>query len=364
MRQIGSACACVVLAAGMVAGCTGGNPLQVAEGAQAAPAVSSDKSATGAQPQISGAIRLTGTVEAVRSRTVAVPRLSGTVTPMIITRLAKPGTRVQAGDVIVEFDPQEQQRLAFDKRAELVDLDGQILKKKAEQIAAEAKDQTEVTAAENDVARAKLEVRKNELIARVSAEKNSLALEQATAKLEQLRTTFKLKRQAAAADLRILEIRRERAERALAYAEKNAQLMQISAPFAGLVVVKTMYRSAAGYVEIIEGDEVRPGVPVIDIVDTSAMLVRARVNQADAELVRVGQAAAIRLDGFPDLSFTGRVEHITPLAVGGYYSSTMRAFTALVSITESHPQLLPDLTASVEIASTPATPVAPAARRP
>lgn len=354
----------IVVLAGIVCGCNQSTSLPGGDVAQAAPAVPPQTGAAASAPSVAGAVRLTGTVEAVRSRTVAVPRLSGTVTPMIITRLAKPGTRVQEGDVIVEFDPQEQQRLAFDKRAEVVDLDAQILKKKAEQAAAEAKDQTEVTTAENDVARAKLEVRKNELIARVAAEKNALALEQASAKLEQLRTTFKLKRDAAAADLRILEIRRERAERALAYAEKNADLMQIRAPFAGLIVVKTMYRGGSGYVEIIEGDEVRPGVAVIDIVDTSAMLVRARVNQADAEFVRVGQTAAIKLDGFPELAFTGRVEHITPLAVGGNYSALLRAFTALVSITETHAQLLPDLTASVEIASAPAPPVVPATRRP
>jgi multidrug resistance efflux pump len=360
--RVGIACALVVLAS-MGSGCTQSTPLAGGPVAQAAPAAAPQESPGASQTASTGAIRLTGTVEAVRSRTVAVPRLSGTVTPMIITRLAKPGTRVQEGDVIVEFDPQEQQRLAFDKRAELVDLDGQILKKKAEQTAAEAKDQTEVTAAENDVARAKLEVRKNDLIARVAAEKNTLALEQAAARLEQLRTTFKLKRAAAAADLRILEIRRDRAERALAYAEKNAELMQIRAPFAGLVVVKTMYRSGSGYVEILEGDEVRPGVPVIDIVDTSAMLVRARVNQADVEFIRVGQPAAIKLDGFPELSFTGRVEHLTPLAVGGNYSALLRAFTALVSIKETDAQLLPDLTASVEIAPA-APPVVPAARRP
>ena len=348
----------LVLLAGMVAGCTGSDPAKVA---QPAPA-SSTQNPVAETPVAPGAIRLTGTVEAVRSRTVAVPRLSGTVTPMIITRLAKPGTRVRTGDLIVEFDPQEQQRLAFDKRAELIDLESQILKKQAEQAAAEAKDQTAVTAADNDVSRARLEVRKNDLIARVAAEKNTLALEQAIAKLEQLRTTFTLKQEAAAADLRILEIRRERAERALAYAEKNAELMQIQSPFDGLVVVKTMYRSGAGYVEILEGDEVRPGVPVIDIVDTSAMLVRARVNQADAEFVRVGQPATIRLDGFPELTFTGRVEHVTPLAVSGRYSALLRAFTAVVSIAGRHDQLLPDLTASVEVAPAAPAPVAPAGR--
>ena len=350
----------LVLLAAVVAGCAGSDPSKVA---QAAPA-SSTASHGAENPGGPGAIRLTGNVEAVRSRTVAVPRLSGTVTPMIITRLAKPGTRVEEGDLLVEFDPQEQQRLAFDKRAEVSDLDAQITKKKAEQTAAEAKDQTELTASENDVARAKLEVRKNELIARVMAEKNSLALQQAEAKFEQLRTTFKLKRDAAAADLRILEIRRDRAQKALEYAEKNAELMQIRSPFAGLVVVKTMYRSGSGYVEILEGDEVRPGVPVIDIVDTSAMLVRARVNQADAESLRVGQQAAIRLDGFPELSFKGRVEHITPLAVGGHYSAQLKAFTAVISIDGRHPQLLPDLTASVEvIPPAPAPTVAPAGGR-
>ena len=56
------------------------------------------------------------------------------------------------------------------------------------------------------MARAKLEMRKNELLPRVEAEKNSLALQQAEARFTQLRTTFGLKRVAAEADLRILEI--------------------------------------------------------------------------------------------------------------------------------------------------------------
>jgi multidrug resistance efflux pump len=356
------ACAFVVLAA-IVCGCTQSAPLTGSDVAQAAPAAAPPTGPAASQASTAGAIRLTGTVEAVRSRTVAVPRLSGTVTPMVITRLARPGTRVQTGDVIIEFDPQEQQRLALERRAEVVDLDGQILKRKAEQAAAQAKDQTEVTAAENDVARARLEVRKNDLVARVAAEKNTLALQQATARLDQLRTTFKLKRDAAAADLRILEIRRERAERALLYAEKNAELMQIRAPFDGLVVIKTMYRGNA-FVEIVEGDEVRPGMPVMDIVDTSAMIVRARVNQADVEIVKPATPAMIRLDGFPELKFTGVVQQVTPLAVGGQYSSLVRSFTAVVSITGTHDQLLPDLTASVEIAPHAPAPVAPAGRYP
>jgi multidrug resistance efflux pump len=275
------------------------------------------------------------------------------MTPMIITTLAKPGTRVTQGDVVVAFDPQEQQRLAFDKRAELVDLESQIEKKRAEHAAAEAKERTSLVAAENDVARAKLAVATNDLIAKVAAEKNSLALEQNLAKLKQLQTTFNLKREAAVADVRILEIKRDRAEMALKYAEQNTSKMAVAAPFGGLVVVRRTWRPQ-GQVEFIEGDEVRPGQSVIDIVDTSTMQVRARINQADGELVRAGSPAIVRLDGFPELSFKGRVEQVTPLAVSGM-SSSVRAFVAVVSIQGKHPQLLPDLTASVEI-GTPAPP--------
>jgi multidrug resistance efflux pump len=281
--------------------------------------------------------------------------MSGSYAPMTITTLAKPGTRAKPGDLVLEFDSQDQTRAASDKRAELIDLDSQLERKRADQAAAEQKDRTALVAAENDIERSKLSVSTNELIARVEAEKNTLTLQQNVAKLEQLRATAALKREAADADLRILEIRRERTARALRYAEENSTKMQVRAPFAGLVVVKTMYKQGSqGQVEILEGDSARPGMAIIDLVDTTAMQVRARVNQADTEVVKAGMAATIRLDGFPELSFKGRVEQVTPLATSGM-SQTVRMFVAIVSIEGSHPQLLPDLTASVEV-----TPSAPA----
>jgi len=326
--------------------------LAFAAGCHAAPPSASVAStATTAGP---GGLRFSGTLEAVRSRTITAPRMSGSYAPMTITTLAKPGTRAKANDVVLEFDPQDQLRAASDKRAELVDLDSQLQRKRADQAAADEKERTGLVAAENDIERAKLAVSTNALVARVAAEKNTLTLQQNVAKLEQLQATAALKREAAAADMRILEIRRERSARALRYAEENSTKMQVRAPFAGLVVVKTMYKQGSqGQVEILEGDSVRPGMAIIDLVDTSAMQVRARVNQADAEVVKPGMTATVRLDGFPELSFKGRVEQVTPLATTGM-SDTVRMFVAVVSIEGSHPQLLPDLTASVEVTPLPA----------
>lgn len=285
-----------------------------------------------------------------------MPRLAGTTLPtLLITKLLKGGSRVKEGDVVVLFDQQAQQTAALDRQAEVVDLEGQIKRRLSEQAAALERDTTEITTAENDVERAKLDLRKNEFVGRTEAEKNTLAFEQSSAKLAQLKQTFALKRKAAAADLQILEIRKERAERNMTQAQKNAELMVIQAPFAGLIVTRSQYRpGSVGQVDIQEGDEVRPGLGIVSIVDTSQMLVRARINQADISRMKTGQAAKVRLDGFPELLFNGRVELVTPLAMPSEMSTTVRTFTAVIAIEGTHEQLLPDLTASVEILPMPA----------
>ena len=306
-------------------------------------------------------LRLAGTVEATRARSVMVPRLAGQTAPtLVITALVRAGARVEPGDVIVEFDRQEQVRLATDRRAELVDLDGQIQKKKSEHTVARAKDETELAEAERNVERAHLDARKNELLPRIEAEKNTLAVEQSTARLAQLKETFQLKRQANEAEIRILEIQRERAERAMKYAEGNSQLMSVTAPFAGFIVLKQVWKGNT-QAEVQSGEEVRPGTPILDIVDPAGMQVRARVNQTDVNLVSPGQAARIRLDAYPELLFNGRVETVTPLGTASSLTPKVRSFTAVVSIEGMDPQLMPDLSASVEIVPGTPAPVAPAA---
>jgi multidrug resistance efflux pump len=298
-------------------------------------------------------LRVSGTVEAVKAVTIVTPRLTGTgpgSNSLVITRLASAGSLLRAGDVLVQFDPQDQVQTAQDRRAEYLDFTEQIRRKQAEQAAALAKDQTELEQATNDVERARLDVAKNELLPKIDAEKNTLALEQAEARLRALRKTFDLKRKAAAAEIRILEIQRDRARGAMEHAEDNARRMTIVAPFEGLVVAKQVWKGGT-MGDVQEGEEVRAGLPILDLVDPRRMQVRARVNQADIELVRVGQKARVSLDAYPDLVFDGRVEQLSPLALLSTLTPKVRSFVAIVSIAGSHPNLMPDLSAAVDLAA-------------
>jgi HlyD family secretion protein len=294
-------------------------------------------------------VRISGTVEAVHAITVSVPRLAGQNVPsLVITRLIRPGAMVQPGDLLVEFDRQEQLKNALDRRVELNDLEQQIRKKEAEERAARARDDSEIAQAESSLKRAGLEMVKNEMLPKILAEKNRQALEEAEARLEQLRTTYILKRKAAEADLRILQIRRDKAENAMQQAVSNADRMSIQSPIAGMAVIRSIWKSG-NMAEVQEGEEVRAGVPVVDVVNPSAMRVRAKVNQADVNELKVGLPVHVGLDAYPDLTFTGRVAQISPLAVRSTMSPKVRTFTALIEVDGSHPNLMPDLTASLDV---------------
>jgi HlyD family secretion protein len=294
-------------------------------------------------------VRLTGTVEAVQATTIFAPRLAGqNQNSLVVTALVKAGQTVHPGDLLVEFDRQDQVRNALDKQAELSDLEQQIRKRRAQEAAARAADDSTTKQAETTLQRAKLEMLKNEMLPKIQAEKNALALEEAEARLEQLQQTYDLKRSAAEADVRVLEIRRDRAKTAMQQAASNADRMLIKSSIDGIAVVKTTWKGR-GPGEIQEGDEVRSGNPIVDVVNPGTMRVRARVNQADIDELRVGQLVHIGLDAYPDLSFEGRISQISPIGVQSTLSPKVRNFIVLVDVNGSHPNLMPDLSASLDV---------------
>lgn len=293
-------------------------------------------------------VRLHGTVEAVQFYSVTAPRMSGPgMGSLIVTKLAKSGSHVNKGDLLVEFDRQQQTRNALDREAEYRDLIQQIQKKKADQAAALAGDQTELVQAEHAVQAATLELRKNEVVSQIDAEKNRETLEEAKATYDQLKQTFQLKRRAAAAEMKILEIQRDRASAGMKYSQANADQMSVRTPIDGIVVLNMVWKGGQ-WGEVKEGDEIRPGTPFMEVVNPATMQVRAPVNQADVMQLSEGQTAQIGLDAYPELKLTGK---IATIAAEGNTSMSdyVRRFTVLIPIGGADTRLMPDLSASVDV---------------
>ena len=294
-------------------------------------------------------LRLTGTVEAVQAYSIAAPRLMGAqVYQLTITKLIPPGTKVKKGDLLVEFDRQDQIKNSMDRKADYISLVDQIQKKKADQANALAQDQTALKQAEDALLTAQLEMRKNEVISHIDAEKNKENLEQAEAALKQLRQTFDLKRLAAAADLKDLEIQRDRNRDAMLFATHNAEKLSIHSPADGLAVLNNIWKGN-GMGEVQEGDQVRPGLPFLQVVNPNSMEVKARVNQADIGFLKLGQPLQMQLDAYPGLVFSGSVGQIAAIGESSTQSDNVHYFSVTFSVRGNDPRLMPDLSAAVDV---------------
>jgi multidrug efflux pump subunit AcrA (membrane-fusion protein) len=305
-----------------------------------------DRSATNIPPQV---LRLKGTTEAVQSRAILAPLLAGQQVPTLtIIRLAPGGARVQQGDVLVEFDRQAQMRDFIDKQAEYAKLVDQVAEEQAKENAAAAKDETELKTAEDNLRKTELEIQKAEIVSRIDAEKNQQNLDEAKATFAQLRETFDLKRKAAQAAIRILEIQRDRTQQTMLHAQANADLMQIHSPLDGVVVLDTIWKQGT-MGEVQEGDQVRPGVTFMQVVNPATMQVRVMANQQDFPSLRAGQTAKVRLDAYPDLVFAAKLDQLAPIGEAGDFSNKLRSFVVVVAIDGNDPRLMPDLSAAVDV---------------
>jgi len=300
------------------------------------------------------ALRLTGTTEAIHTRSIVAPMLAGErFGTLTLTKLATSGTRVHQADLLAEFDRQAQMREFVDKQAEYVDLANKTTEAQAKEVTERAKDETEIGQAQSALSKAQLEMQKVELLSKIDAEKADEALEEAQTTLQQLRATFDLKRQAAQAGIRLLEIQRDRAKQVMDHAQANAALMQIRSPIDGIIVLNTIWKQGK-MGEVQEGDQIRPGIAFMQVVDPSRMQVRALVNQEDFLALRMGVPARIHLDAYPELVFSGKLEEMAPIARTGDFSSKLRTFSVVFSIQGSDTRLMPDLSAAVDV--NPATP--------
>ena len=319
---------------------TRGSRVEVAQAAQTATVTRGD---------FISILRLTGSTQAVKSRAIMVPALAGAqLQSLMVTKLTPAGTRVKRGELLVEFDQQAQIKDFLDRKAEYQGLVDQIAGKEAAEAAARARDETELKQAEDRLARAQLELQRNEVISSIDAEKNQTNLEEAKANLAQLRETFELKRRAARADIRIVEIQRDRSRATMNHAQANSQKMMVRSPMDGIIVLNTIWKNGR-MDEVQTGDDVRPGVPFMQVVDPSTMEVSVRANQEDINQLRAGQHAQVRLDAYPNVVFPATLEELAPLGVPGQFSPKLQTFAAHFAIHAVDPKLMPDLSAAVDV---------------
>ncbi len=268
---------------------------------------------------------------------------------LVLLHLAKAGIHVKQGDLIAEFDPQNQMQRYDDYKDTVIQLENSIKKMMANLAATKEAHDQNVRTAKADWDKAVLDLKTEKVRSAIDAEKFKLAVEEAQTKYNQLVAESAMVDESQRAAIRSSELNRDQSKIELQRAEMNVQRMTIKAPMDGIVVMGNIVLNGE-LRQIREGDQVSAGQPFMSIVDPSSMVLNATVNQVDAERLRLGMRATIRLDAYPELQLPGSLLGIGAMSkTSTFRASYVGEIPIRVKIEKMDPRVIPDLTGSGEI---------------
>jgi multidrug resistance efflux pump len=300
-------------------------------------------------------IHTTGELRSGRSAMVVAPSVAGTLQ---IVRLAPAGSALKPNDVVVEFDPGEQEFNLEQSRSELEQAEQELVRSKAESDVQLAQDRVALLKARFAVRRAELDLGARDLLGAIDARKKELTLEESQRRLVQLEQDLQSKGTRSRAALAVLEARRDKARLAMATARQNIDNMTVRTPIEGIVVVKQnmdasggMFFSGMTLPEYRVGDMVWSGRLIAEILDVRGLELQAKVNEADRANLNVGQTAQVRVDGLAAGAFPGTIKSISGAAARGFFfgNDSRRKFDTTLQLTSPDERLRPGLSAAVVI---------------
>lgn len=296
-------------------------------------------------------VRIAGQTSARHFATITVPTFRGPDSGRDLTlmKVIQPGTFVKEGDVVAELDAQTLRDHIDDVEDLVRAAENNVLKKKAEQEVEWGALQQYAKVAKADLDRASLDLKAAEVRTVIERELLKLSVDEAEATYKEIERDMTRKKTADASELRILEIAVEDERIHRNRHVNDLGKFVIKSPMAGLAVMTQIFRMGEMR-QVQEGDQVFPGMPFMKIVDPRSMQMEAELSQADSREFRVGQAATVGLDAFPDLRFTGKIYSIGAMAVKGMWDTYyVRNVPVRIAIDGSDARLIPDLSSWAHI---------------
>lgn len=141
---------------------------------------------------------------------------------------------------------------------------------------------------------------------------------------------------------------KEAAKNALSVIEKQLEELQVRAPTAGTIEA----------IDLQPGTIVSPNAPVISMIDTEQLWVRAYVPENQLS-IKLGDTLAVTVDSFPGKRFRGEITFIsrqaefTPGNVQTPEERSKQVFRIKVALREGHDHLRPGMAADVWLGELP-----------
>lgn len=296
-----------------------------------------------------------GTIRTTVTRPITAPPIAGGTLEII--QLPRTGSRVRVGDVVLEFDPSQQEYNLAQNRSDLLQAEQEIVKAKADASVQAAEDQTALLKAHYARRRAELEVSKNELVSSIDAQKNNLGLDEARRALAQLEIDVNSRSASNQASLRLSEEKRNKALIAMQQAEQNIKNMKITSPIDGMLVIHPNADTISGFFmdgmtlpDYHIGDQANPGSSVAEVIDVTHLEVSTQISETQHANFKPGQTVETRIEAIPGESFKGEIQSVAGASAAGFWDDDqMHKFEVLVRLDSSDPRIRPGFAANLTL---------------
>jgi HlyD family secretion protein len=308
--------------------------------------------------EVDTSVQVTGELRATKTESLTAPP-SGTT--LRILRLAQTGAPVKKGDIVVAFDPSDQEYQVEEQKSILLEAELEIEKLQADNAAQQAQDDVDLLTARFDMRKAELDVQANEIQTAITARKNELTLEEAKRRLAQLEQDVSSRTKSSEAALAVAAEKKNKAQITIDQAQRLLDQMELRAAIDGVIAVRENRESNFGFWgmtfnEYREGDTVSPGRLVAEVLDLAQIELTAKVPESERARIARGQAAQVKLDSVGAQRLKAHATLIGGISANRFFGPMQgptRQFDVTFKLDEVPSALRPGLTAQVTIAGEP-----------
>lgn len=276
-----------------------------------------------------------GNLKAVKATPLLTPRRSRQA--LKIAWLAVDGSRIKEGEVVARFDPTEMEKKLVDGQAALLTAQRKISKERIDigSVQAERDRESEMTRLELE--QTKKFQRKNAVIfSRNDIIESEIDGELSQARLEHAEAAEGIERSLSKSKLDLLAIEKRVATMQVEQAKEGLEGLTITAPHAGIVVLKRDWRGN----EMRVGDQVWPGQPLAEIPHIEEMEAEVFVLEADAGGLVEGLSAEVVIEAHADRRFAADIKRVDKLAKPRVRGVPVQYFGVTLELEETLPDLM------------------------
>ena len=286
-----------------------------------------------------------GTLEAINNKLFILPR-SMNWWEMRITGILEHGAKVDEGDLVIQMDPTEVNKLIIERETNLETQLANLEKMEVEQ-------SNQIRDLESKIRNemASFDLKKIELEASHFETERHRAIKQLEYKQAEL-TLAKEKRKLELAkivienDRKIQNIRIRQIQDDIESFTQILSTLTIRTTVAGVFQRGRNLRTANSLLNA--GDMAIMGYSMGNVPELKWMRVNTFINENDFRKIKVGQKVIVRLDALPEMKFNGEVSYLGKLCRQKEQNSRQKGFDAEVKMLDSDERLKPGMTVSCE----------------